>query len=89
MSNRFGGLLEKDFAYVLSSLAVIAASVLAIFNILTTTRLSTEMGLTFFVVVTILLILGYALGVVALAFLGIFILTRIQQRKRKAATKTT
>ena len=89
MSNRFGGLLGKEFAYILGSLAAIAASLLAIFNILTSTQLSTGLGLAFFVVVTVLLILGYALGVVALAFLTIFSLTRIRQKKGETAKGTT
>jgi len=88
MSNRVGGLLERGFACLLALLAVIGASLFAIFNLLATSHLNVTIGLTSFVIVAVLLTLGYALGFLTIAFLGIFFVTRIWQRQTEPVTKT-
>jgi hypothetical protein len=83
MFSRFGGLLDKVFFILLAALAAIALSLFTIFNFLPSSQLNQPMGLALFIVVTCLLLAGYTLGFAALAFVGIFTLTRLWQRSKK------
>jgi hypothetical protein len=88
MSGHFGGLLNKTFVAVLVVLGVIGLSLFAIFNFVAVSQLSVEMGLLFFALASILLILGYMFGIMVVGFLAIFVLTRLWQRKRENPAST-
>ncbi len=83
MSTRFGGLSEKPFIVLLVLLVAIGLSLFTVLNFVATSQLTEVMGLTSFIVVTVLLIVGYMLGFVVLAFLGIHVLTKFWQRAKK------
>jgi len=80
-TNRFEGLLEKAFAVVLLLLGAVALSLFLIFHFIATTQIGVLTGMSLFVLVTVLLIAGYMLGIVALAFLAVYILPRILWQK--------
>jgi len=80
-TNRFEGLLEKAFAVVLLLLGAVALSLFLIFHFIATTQIGVLTGMSLFVLVTVLLIAGYMLGIVALGFIAVYILPRILWQK--------
>ena len=88
MYGYLGGLLNKTFIVLLVVLGVVGLALSAIFNFVAVSQLNVEMGLLLFVLATILLILGYMLGIIALGFLSVSVLTRLWQRKRKNPAST-
>lgn len=85
MPQRFGGLLERHFIVVLIVLGAIGLSLFAIFEFVSTWEIGVATGLVLFLTTTILFILGYTFGIVALGFIGIFLLTWIWNRKKQVA----
>ena len=73
--------ISKGFVFVLVVLAAVTLSLLGIFNFLTISQLSLEMSLLLFIMVTVLMIVGYMLGLIVIAYLGIFILVRLRLKK--------
>lgn len=88
MYGYLGGLLNKTFIVLLVVLGVVGLALSAIFNFVAVSQLNVEMGLLLFVLATILLILGYMLGIIALGFLSVSVLTRLWQRKRENPAST-
>lgn len=89
MPNHFGRLLDKTFIALLVVLGVVALSLFAIFNFVAVSQVSVEMGLLMFVLATILLVVGYMLGIIVVGFLAVFVLTRLGQRKRENPPSAT
>lgn len=83
MPASLGWLIDRAFVCVVVALAGIAFFLLAIFNFLPSSQVGEPAALALFIVVTCLMVAGYALGFVALAFVGIFALTRFWQRIEK------
>jgi hypothetical protein len=79
------GLLDRAFLLLLAGLAAIGLVLLGIFNLASFSELGLDLSIVSFLVVTALLVLGYMLGVVAVAFLAVFLLPRFWQRTK---TKT-
>jgi hypothetical protein len=69
----------------LAGLAAIGLVLLAIFNLASFAELGFDLSIFSFLAVTALLVLGYMLGIVAVAFLAVFLLPRFWQRTK---TKT-
>lgn len=69
------GLLSKSFVILLAVLAGIATSLFIILHFSPLSQIDKSMGLALFITVTCLLVAGYALGFIALAFFGIFVFT--------------
>jgi len=82
MSGRFGGLLDRAFVASVLLLGVIGLSIFALFNFVAISQLSIEMGLLLFFLATLLLIVGYMVGITVLGFLAIFVLTRFWERSK-------
>lgn len=76
MSNRFRWSLIKPFIIFLAGLAVTGSSLFAILYFTPLSRVSEPMGFILFITVACLVIVGYALGIITLAFVGFFALTR-------------
>lgn len=85
MSDHFRGLPDKTFVAALVILGIIGLSLFAIFNFVAVSQLSMEMGLVFFVLASILLILGYMLGIIVVGFLAVFVLSRLWRRRKEKA----
>jgi len=83
MANQFGRLLDKSFIILLAGLASIASSLFAILYFSPLSQVSEPVGLALFMTATCLLVAGYMLGIMALAFVGVFALTEFWQRSRK------
>lgn len=82
MSNR-SGLLDRTFIFLLAALAGIALSLFVMFNFLPLSQLDEPIALLGLIVTSILLSLGYVLGFVALAFVGLFFLSEMMKRSKK------
>lgn len=82
MLSRLDGLLNRSFLSALGTLAIIGLSILVLFSFIANSRMTEVMGFSLFVGATILLILGYMTGIIVVAFLVIFILSRIGRRER-------
>jgi hypothetical protein len=80
-THRFGGLLQKALVIALLLLGAVALSLFLIFHFITTTQIGVLTGMSLFVLVTVLLIAGYMLGIVALGFIAVYILPRILWQK--------
>ena len=83
MSGHFRGLLDKTFVAALVILGLIGLSLFAIFNFVAVSQLSVEFGLLFFVLASILLILGYMLGIIVAGFLAFLVLGRLWQKRKE------
>jgi nitrate reductase gamma subunit len=82
MLSRLDGLLDKSFLSALGILAIIGLSIFALFSFIANFPMTEAIGFSLFVGATILLILGYMIGIIVVAYLAIFVLSRIG-RKRK------
>jgi hypothetical protein len=87
--NFFAGLLDRTFVLLLIGLAAIGLLLLVILSLLPFPELGLDSSIVFFIVVTGLLIIGYMLGVVAVAFLAVFFLPRLEQMRKTGAKTTT
>ena len=83
MPGHFRGLLDKPFVAALVILGIIGLSLFAIFNFVAVSQLSMEMGLVYFILATILLILGYMVGIIVVGFLAVFVLSWLWQRGKE------
>jgi len=83
MSNGFRQLLSNSFIILLAGLAAIASSLFAILYFSPLSQVSELMGFALFITVTSLLVAGYTLAIITLAFVGIFALTEYWQRSKK------
>ena len=83
MPASLGWLKDRAFVCIVVALAGIAFFLLAIFIFLPLSQVGEPVGLALFIVVTCLMVAGYALAFVAFAFVGIFALTRFWQRIEK------
>jgi len=80
MLSRHDGLLEKSFLSTLGILAIIGLSILALFSFIANFPTTEATGFTLFVGATILLILGYMIGIIVVAYLAIFVLSRVGRK---------
>jgi hypothetical protein len=85
----FGGLLDRTFVLLLIGLATIGLLLLVILSFLPFPELGLDSSIVLFIVVTGLLIIGYMLGVVVVAFLAVFFLPRLEQMRKTGAKTTT
>jgi len=81
MSKRLDGLLERGFLGALGVLGIVALSLLAVFSFTANSTQTVDTGLGLFVGATILLVVGYMIGIIVLAFIAVFFLTRIWRKK--------
>jgi hypothetical protein len=77
MSNHLHGLLGKEFLGLLVMLTTVGLSLLALFSFTVSSPPNIAMGLGFFVAAVILLIVGYMIGFIVLAFLTFLFLAQI------------
>ena len=68
---------------ILAALVAIGLSLFAIFFFSPLSQVIEPVGLVIFITVTCLLIVGYALAIIAVAFVGVFALTEFWQRSKK------
>lgn len=83
MSQLFRSMLDKSFLILLAALAATAFSLFMIFHFLLFSQLGEPDGLTVFIMVACLLVAGYVLGFIAMAFFGLFVLTEFWYRGKK------
>lgn len=76
MTASYLGLLSKSFVILLAVLAGIATALFITFHFSPLLQIDESLGLALFITVTCLLVAGYALGFIALAFFGTFVFTR-------------
>jgi hypothetical protein len=76
-------MLDKSFTILLASLAVIALSLIVILHFSPLSEVNELTGMVLFITAACLLVAGYALAIIALAFVGVFALTEFWQRNRK------
>ena len=74
----------RVFASVLIALVFDVASLFAIFNFVAVAEISISTGVVLFILSTVLLLLGYMLGIVVVGFLAIFVLTRFWSRAARS-----
>ena len=79
----YGIAFKKQLLVILLVLASIAGSIFAIFTFLATMSFGGTLGLVLFLVVTTLLIAGYMLGFMLLAFLAILFLSNYWPKRSK------
>lgn len=75
-------LVQKGFLSLLGMLVTVGLALLALFSFTASSPPNVGMGLGFFVVATILLIVGYMVGFIALAFLILFLFAQLWQKER-------
>ena len=83
MANQFRGLRDKTFIILLTCLAAMVSSLFSVLYFSPSFHANEVEGLVLFLTVTCLLLVGYALGIIALAFVGLFVLTEFWQRSKK------
>jgi hypothetical protein len=76
MLSRFDGLLEKGFLGTVTALTLLALLLLALLGFVADSPRTSETSFALFLAATMTLIACYMTGVIAIAFLAIFILTR-------------
>jgi len=76
MPSSQGALFKGQFTFLLLALAAIAGSLFMVFIYVASSTFSELVGTLLFLLVTGLLIGGYMLGFMALAFVGILLLTK-------------
>jgi hypothetical protein len=76
-------MFKKQLLFLLLILAAIAGSLFTTFTFLATTSFGETLGLTLFLLVTVLLIVGYMVGFAVFAFLAILFLTNCWSRRAK------
>jgi len=81
MSSCLHRLLQKGFLSLLGILVTVGLALLALFSFTASSPPNVGMGLGLFVVATILLIVGYMVGFMALAFLVLFLFASLAERK--------
>jgi len=84
MPSHSNELLGNEFLSLLGILVTAGLLLLALFSFTASSPPNVGMGLGLFVVATILLMVGYMIGFIALAFLVLFFLTRVWQKERTA-----
>jgi ABC-type antimicrobial peptide transport system permease subunit len=83
MLDAHSGISNKHLLFLLLSLGAIAGCLFTIFVFLATMTFGRATGLALFLLVTALLIAGYVLAFMLLAFLAILLLTRYWQKPSK------
>jgi len=73
----FGDLRRKEFGYLLFILVCVAGSLFGILTFVATTEFDEATGVVLFLVVTGLIIGGYMVGVLVLAFLAVVVLPKL------------
>lgn len=81
--NAYGTVFKKQLLVVLLVLAAIAGSLLVIFTFLATMSFGESLGVVLFLMVTTLLIAGYMLGFIVVAFLAISLLSNYWLKRSK------
>jgi len=84
LSKSHGGLFNHQFLTLLFALAVIAGSLFMIFTLVATSTVSETTGVILFLLTTGLLMAGYMLGFMALAFVAVLLLMRYWIRSAKS-----
>lgn len=82
MSSYLHRLLQKEFLSLLGILVTVGLTLLALFSFAASSPPNLGMGLGLFVVATTLLIVGYMVGFMALAFLVLLLLAQLWQKER-------
>ena len=83
MLDAYGSMFTKQLLFLLVILALIAGSLFTIFTFLATMSFGGALGLVLFLLVTALVVAGYVLGFMVLAFLAILVLTNYWSRRSK------
>ena len=77
--------MDKSFFLILGALGTLGLSLFVIFKFVSMAQSGVTLGFILFLAVSVLLILGYMFGMVALGFVAFFVLTRIWWRRKIAA----
>jgi hypothetical protein len=83
LSKAYGGLLQRQFLFLLFAIAAVAGSLFTIFSFLATSTASEAIGMILFVLVTGLLMVGYMLAFMALGFAAILFFVKYWARFTK------
>ena len=80
MPNLLREFTNKAFVGTVLTLGIDVVLLFVVFNFVAVAQMDIAMGLTMFVLSTILLLFGYMLGILLIGLLGILVLTRFWSR---------